>query len=80
MSIAHRQPLNVRMQCTTPTVMHSGRRQADQGLKHKRRVSLKFNGNCYHIRVDELCKYEQDLNVKGKGWIYWKLATSLNTS
>ena len=26
MSIAHRQPLNVRMQCTTPTVMHSGRR------------------------------------------------------
>ena len=55
-------------------------RQADQGLKHKRLVSLKFNGNCYHIRVDELCKYEQDSNVKGKGWIYWKLATSLNTS
>ena len=26
MSIAHRQPLNDRMQCTTPTVMHSGRR------------------------------------------------------
>ena len=44
--------------------------QADQGLKHKRLVSLKFNWNCYHIRVDELCKYEQDSNVKGKGWIY----------
>ena len=25
-----------------------------------------FNGNCYHFRVDELCKYEQDSNVKGK--------------
>ena len=37
-------------------------RQADQGLKHERfkvkcsLVLLKFNGNCYHIRVDELRK------------------------
>ena len=58
----------------------SAARQVDQELKHKRLVSLKFNRNCYHIRVDELCKYEQDSNEKGKGGIYWKLATSLNTS
>ena len=61
-------------------------RQADQRLKHERLkvkcslVSLKFNGNCYRIRVDELHNYEQDSNAKRKGWIYSKLVTSLNTS
>ena len=45
-------------------------RQADQGLKHERLkvkcslVSLKFNGNCYHIRVDELRNYEQRFKCK----------------
>ena len=40
MSIAHRQPLNVRMQCTTPTVMHSGRRYKASRPLGRPKVSL----------------------------------------